>query len=288
MDACRTGGCTLLDSLAYTLSPLSDGLARAVGNVSDGAPWFFPLAAGILGAAAASLVGVVVDRLPRIRGWNGHREPGLGLAVPASHCDSCGRKVPPLALIPVAGWFLAEGRCGGCGARVPWTYPAIEAGIGVASMAIVAVAGPGVVALALLLLLWGMLLVSWIDWNEHEIPDAATVPLLFLGLLLSPFEPDVTSRVLGALVSGGLMMAAFSITSSARKEDAMSLGDVALAGALGAWAGLCAAPAFLVCASLAYVAYAYPLRRTGQVWVPMGPGICGGLVLGVVTQRLMA
>jgi len=288
MDGCYVAGCGLRDGVAYAFQPVTAALSTAAMNVSDAAPWFFPLAAALLGASAASLIGVVVDRLPRMRGWNGRSEPGLGLASPPSHCGGCGLDVPALALVPVAGWFIAEGRCRGCGARVPWVYPAVEAGVGLASMAIVAFAGAGVLALALLLLLWGMVLVSWIDWNEHEIPDAFTVPLLFFGLLLSPFEVDVTSRVLGAALAGGLTWVAFAITGAARREDAMSLGDVALAGALGAWAGVCAVPAFIVCACLVYVAYAFPLRRAGKVWVPMGPALCAGLVLGLAVARLLA
>ena len=39
---------------------------------------------------------------------------------------------------------------------------------------------------------------------------------------------------------------------------------------------------------VAYVAYALPLRRAGQVWVPMGPALCAGLILGLAAGRLLA
>jgi leader peptidase (prepilin peptidase)/N-methyltransferase len=286
MEPCALSGCALREALWYAFQPALSALGGRVDDVAYAAPWFLPLVAGVVGAAMASLIGVVVVRLPRMRGWNGRREEGLGLASPGSHCDGCGAPVPPLALIPVAGWIAAKGRCGECGADVPWVYPAIEAAVAVASMAIVAAWGPGATAVTLLLLLWGMVLVSWIDLNENEIPDAATVPLFFLGLAASPFEADVMSRVLGAALAGGLLMLTFKITGAWKRADAMSLGDVALAGALGAWVGLCSVPAFLVGSCAAYVAYALPLRRAGRVWVPMGPALCAGAAMAAAYAGL--
>lgn len=286
-QSCQSGACGLGDALAFALQPVTMRLSDGLDAVSGAVPWLLPLLAGVLGAAAASLAGVVVDRLPRVRGWNGRHEPGLSLSSPPSHCPSCGLDVPIHALVPVAGWFLAHGRCGGCRSEVPWKYPAIEAAFGLAFVVLVAVLGATGQALAVMLLMWGCLVASWIDWNEHEIPDGLTVPLAFLGLLASPFDPDIQSRVLGAALAGGLVMLAFRITSSAKGEDAMSLGDVALAAALGAWCGLCAIPAFLVCACFGYVAYAAPLRARGVTWVPMGPALCAGLPLGLLAGRLV-
>ncbi len=263
---------------------MAERFGQAVADVSVHAAWLFPFAAGVAGAAAASLAGLAVHRLPAMRGWRGGEpDTGLGLAAPASHCDHCGTRVPPLALIPVAGWFIADGRCSGCGGRVPWVYPAVEAGVAVASMAVVAAWGPTLVAATLLVLLWTMVFVSWIDWNEHEIPDIATVPLLFMGLLWSPFEPDATARIAGAAGSGLLMWLTFLLVQATREVDAMSLGDVALCGALGAWVGICAMPAFLLAACVAYLAYAVPMRMRGSVWSPMGPGLCAGFTLVALT-----
>lgn len=279
MDACTFGTCNLVQALAYALQPLTTWGTQATAAVNERAAWLFPLAAGIAGASAASLIGLVVHRLPLIHGWNGKRQAGLGLAAPASHCDACGTPLSPLALVPVAGWIIAEGKCKECGARVPWVYPAAEAAVGFLSMIIVVLCGPGLLSLLVLVLAWWLILVSWLDWMEHEIPDVLTVPLLFAGLVWSPVDPDIQSRVLGAALAGLAVLGAFRITASVKGGDTMSLGDVALAGALGGWLGLCGIPPFLLGTCAVYVAYALPLRRKGRVWVPMGPAICAGFAL---------
>lgn len=284
IDAC-TGGCGLPLAFSYAFRPLLEWLATSTEAVSYALPWFFPLMAGALGACGASLAGLVVHRLPAIRGWNG-RQPdlNLGLFYPRSHCDSCGEPLGVVSLIPVLGWFANRGRCASCGKPVPWIYPAAEAATGILSMAIVVWKGPGAASVAILPCLWLMVFASWIDWKEREIPDCATIPLFFLGLLATPFEADVQSRVLGALLCGAATMGAFKLTSAMKEldGDAMSLGDVALAGALGGWLGLCGGVPFLVAACVVYVAYAAPLRAKGVTWVPMGPALCAGAALVAV------
>ena len=283
MEDCFAGGCAIVAALGYALQPFADSLSSASGSVSEKAPWFFPLVSLVMGAAAASFVGVVVHRVPLMRGWRGEAREGMTLSRPASHCDHCGAPVPFVSLIPVIGWFVSEGRCRECSGKVPWIYPAVEGATGFVAMALMVYHGPGAKAFTLIVLTWFLLLASWIDVEEHEIPDFVTVPLFFLGLLLSPFEADVQSRVVGALLAGGLTMLAFKLTGAAKGEDTMSLGDVALAGALGAWVGVCAMPPFLIASCLVYVAYAIPFRSRGEVWVPMAPALCGGLVLAAAS-----
>lgn len=272
-ETCAYGTCAISDALGTIGADFAGSVASGALDVAYAAPWFWPLCAAIVGAVWASFAGVVVDRLPRIRGWNGKHDHSLSLSHPGSHCDHCGRPLSALDLIPVVGWAVARGRCSACGNAVAAVYPAVEAGSALVSLGILAWFGPSWLAVATCIAFWLLLLASWIDVAENEIPDIITVPLFFLGLLGSPFDPDVVARGAGAAVAGAFMWLSFRVAGAAKQVDAMSYGDIALVTAVGAWVGLCGVPYLLLAAPLIYVAYALPFRRKGIVWVPMGPAI---------------
>ncbi len=283
--SCSTGACQLVAAIGYSVSGILDPIGERIFSLHETYPIFLPIIAGIIGATVASLIGLLADRLPRIHGWGVKQEHGLTLSSPSSHCDSCGDPIPWLSLIPVLGWIHSEGRCGSCGSKVPWIYPAAEALTAIVSAAAIAWTGPLLSTWLMLLAAYGVLFCAWIDWKSHEIPDAATVPLAFLGLLASPIEVDAVSRIWGALACGVTVLLVFKVVGDIKRVDTTSLGDVAMAGACGAWLGVCGGFTFLFAAVVAYLAYAIPLRNRGTVWVPMGPGLAVGF-LAIATTGL--
>jgi len=255
----------------------------SVFGLHEALPFFFPAVAAILGAVGASLIGLMANRLPRMHGWDRKPEAGLTLSSPPSHCDHCGEPLSVSALVPIFGWLLHDGRCPSCKNKVPWIYPAIEAICAFACAGVIAWAGPTSTAWLVMLAGAFALFCGWIDWESHEIPDGATLPLALLGMLFSPLEPDVLSRVWGAVVCGGSVLLVFNLVGDFKRVDAMSLGDVFLAGAFGAWLGVCGGLTFLIAGVVVYLAYAIPMRRKGIFWVPMGPALGIGFLLVAAT-----
>lgn len=43
-----------------------------------------------------------------------------------SHCDVCHKKIKPVFLVPVLGYFIAKGKCSSCGSHISFTYPLLE------------------------------------------------------------------------------------------------------------------------------------------------------------------
>ena len=287
-STCAEGACQLIAAIGYVVGGIAEPLANKIAAMHEALPVFFPMIAAMIGATAASFVGLLADRLPRIHGWGTKPELGLTLSSPSSHCDSCGEPIPWLALIPIVGWIHSEGRCRSCGARVPWIYPVSEAVCALISAAAIAWTGPLLSTWLLLLAAYILMFCGWIDLKSHEIPDGATVPLAFLGLIASPIEPDALSRIWGALTCGATVLLVFKVVGDLKRVDTMSLGDVALAGACGAWLGVCGGFTFLFAAVVAYLGYAVPLRSRGTLWVPMGPALgIGFLFVAVTGVRLL-
>lgn len=108
--------------------------------------------AALFGLAFGSFVNAAIERIPRGQSLNGR-----------SHCDSCGRTLKALELIPIVSYVALRGQCANChapiGARVPLiealsalafagafaAFPTSEA-IGVCAAYTVVLAGAGILA----------------------------------------------------------------------------------------------------------------------------------------------
>ena len=73
----------------------------------------------IFGACMGSFLNVVAARTVEERPWWGGER---------SICDSCGRKLTALELVPVVSWFALSGGCKSCGAKIPLRYLIVELG----------------------------------------------------------------------------------------------------------------------------------------------------------------
>lgn len=130
---------------------------------------------------------------------------------------------------------------------------------------------------AVLILVFFLLALAWLDWHSGLLPDALTLPLLFTGWLLAPQGPlpAVQASVLMWL---GLTAAA-SLYRRLRGQDGFGGGDIKCLAALAGWLGL--APTLVlfwlacVLGVMAYVLIA-PLRRAQA---PFGPYLALAAVL---------
>jgi leader peptidase (prepilin peptidase)/N-methyltransferase len=210
--------------------------AASLGAFFAAAPAAWPILAAVVGACLASFFGVLVDRLPHVAGWRVEPREGVSLLTP-SRCNSCDARISPLALVPIAGWLACRGRCGRCGASVPWAYPASEAATAALSVGVAIAFGPGLPGALALVAAWVAVLLAWLDWREALLPDCFTETAAVLGLLVSPFDGDALSRVEGLAACTGIIVAAFALLSAMRRQNVFAGGDVRFFAMAGAWLG---------------------------------------------------
>ncbi len=111
-----------------------------------------------------------------------------------------------------------------------------------------------------------VLVLAWIDAETGYLPDALTLPLLWLGLLLN-VQAMFTSLELAVLGAAGAYVFLWLINAGfvvLRKKQGMGQGDFKLLAALGAWFGLTALPQLLLLSSLGSLLYALLLALTGR------------------------
>jgi leader peptidase (prepilin peptidase) / N-methyltransferase len=218
----------------------------------------------VLGLVVGSFLNVVIYRLPIMleRQWreqcaevsgqlsvaisSREREPTFNLVTPRSSCPACHAPVTALQNIPLLSWLVLRGRCANCRARISGRYPLIEALTAVLSGVVAWKFGFGWPALAALVLTWFLIALAFIDIDHQLLPDSLTLPLLWLGLLLSlcairpggvPPTVDIRSSLIGAMAGYVSLWSVYHLFRLITGKEGMGYGDFKLFAALGAWLG---------------------------------------------------
>ena len=185
-------------------------------NEVFGSPIFF----FILGLIMGSFGNVLIARLPT----------GEGI-VGRSHCPHCKKKLSVPELIPVISYILLRGRCSGCGKTISVQYPLVELGSGGLFLLASTWHSYFPHALLLALTLWLLFLIAVIDYKEGVIPDALSVPLIFLGIVYSTIVH--TFPLQGILIGTGVFAAQWILS----RGRWVGSGDIFLGAGIGALMG---------------------------------------------------
>lgn len=197
-----------------------------------------------------SFLNVVIYRLPQ---QILHPGEALTLISPGSHCPACKSTVRWYDNIPLFSWVILKGCCRYCGGSISWRYPLVELLTCVLSLVLMGFLPLDHTLLVTLLFCWLLLALTFIDLEHQLLPDALTLPLLWIGLLLHAF-----SLIPGSMEDGILGSAAgyliFRLLADGwrkfRHVEALGRGDAKLLAALGAWLGWQAIPGLLLLASV--------------------------------------
>jgi leader peptidase (prepilin peptidase) / N-methyltransferase len=217
----------------------------------------------VLGLVVGSFLNVVIYRLPLMleRQWREQCAEVTGaaaaatlpatlperfnLVIPRSSCPACGAPIAALHNIPLLSWALLRGRCARCSASISARYPLIEALTGLLFALVAWRFGFGWPALAAAVLTAFLIALTFIDIDRQLLPDGLTLPLMWLGLLLSLFGPqlgspvpvDVRSSLMGAIAGYLSLWSVYHLFRLVTGKEGMGYGDFKLFAALGAWLG---------------------------------------------------
>jgi leader peptidase (prepilin peptidase)/N-methyltransferase len=275
-------------------------------------PALFIALAAILGLLVGSFLNVVIYRLPIMLERQWHTEyahfaasavttedgpaaaatsaatAAFNLFVPGSSCPHCAAPIRAWHNIPVLSYAALRGRCARCQAPIGARYPLVEMLTGVLSAAVAWHFGFGAAAGCALLVTWFLIALTCIDLDHQLLPDALTLPLLWLGLLASAaglaaadhsLPVDPVSAIGGAAAGYLCLWAVYHAFRLLTGKEGMGHGDFKLLSALGAWLGWqMLLPIVLLSAGVgAVVGIALiAVRRTQRgTPIPFGPFLAG-------------
>jgi leader peptidase (prepilin peptidase)/N-methyltransferase len=178
------------------------------------------------------------------------------------------------------------------GERATWlrTRPhVVLAVLGGAGAAALATTWAEVVAFALLALACALLVV--VDLAAFRLPDSIVLPMypvLFLALTVAAATDGEWGRLGRAALAAGILLAVFLVLALINPSG-LGLGDVKLAGLLGAFLGwlgwqqlLVGTLATFVCSAVVALALLATRRASRKTEFPFGPWMVAGTVIGAV------
>jgi len=250
--------------------------------------------AGLTGLAVGSFLNVVIHRLPVRLGLvtpshldGPHADSALashdppGLVQPASHCPQCETPLNWRENIPLVSFIIQKGRCRHCNARISWRYPAVELLSALISMVVIIVLGNQWLTVPALLFSWALIVLAFIDIEHYLLPDAITLPLLWLGLLVNCFAGFTTPQaaIIGAGVGYLGLWLVYHIFRWITSREGFGYGDFKMLAAIGAWLGWALLPLVICIAAIVGAitgGLMMLISRSGRGRVlPFGPFLAG-------------
>lgn len=220
---------------------------------------------GIVGLMVGSFLNVVIYRLPIMMRHHWRREclayleldaeavtPPFNLALPLSQCPQCHTGIKPLHNIPLLSYLMLRGQCASCQHPISIRYPLVEGLTALMSMLVAWHFGYAPQTLFALWLTWTLIALSFIDIDEHLLPDSITLPMLWLGLILSLFGffTDASTSITGAAAGYLVLWTVYHVFKLLTGKEGMGFGDFKLLALFGAWLGWQSLPAIILFSSL--------------------------------------
>lgn len=211
--------------------------------------WFFSICAFFFGLVFGSFLNVCIYRLPR----------GLSVVSPRSACPGCHAPVAAYDNIPLLSWLILRGKCRHCKRPISSRYWIVELLTGLLFFACVWRFGVELTAIKFCVFAFLTLGLIFTDADTKILPDALTIPGIWIGLLFSPFvavsgamgllyrvlpiaplDPrlaSVINALIGAAFGAGFIYLIGELWLRLRGVEAMGFGDVKLMAMVGAFVG---------------------------------------------------
>ncbi len=252
--------------------------------------WSVVFFAFLFGAVVGSFLNVCIYRLP-------HEE---SIIAPPSHCPKCHTRLRWYDLIPLLSQVLLHARCRYCGQRISWRYFGVECLTGIAFALSVWRSPDALSAAAAIVIVAALIVVFFVDLDYYIIPDELPLVIGAVGLVVDFYhlyathlrQPvsvaigawvtiPVPTSILGLIVGGGFLYAVAHVGRLAFKKEAMGLGDVKLAAAVGAslgfgWQILTFFLLSIVLGAFMGILLMLLKRKGGKDYIPFGPYLAIG------------
>ena len=259
--------------------------------------YYFCFIVFLFGASWGSFLNVCIYRIPE----------ELSVVKPRSFCPKCKTPIPGYCNIPLVSYLCLGGKCKYCKAPISSRYFGVELLTAVLFLLVwlkLPILGHGpafgmspALSIAQVFCYWlvvfGLVMGSFIDIDHYILPDRVTLGGIVLGLICSAIFPELhrttshldsflTSLGAAAIGFGSLWLVAI-VGRIIFKKEAMGFGDVKLMGAIGAFFGFSSILFVLICASFIGSFFGIGCilmkKKELQSRIPFGPFLAAAVLI---------
>lgn len=235
------------------------------------------------GACVGSFLNVCIHRIPLDE----------SVVHPRSHCPKCGYMIAWFDNIPLVSWLALRGKCRKCHNPISPRYFLVELLTGVLFLIVWNQHGLSAITPVYWLIISGLVLGTFVDFEHMIIPDRVTLGGMVAGLICSAAFPvihgqtelwlSVRASLIGIAAGSGSLYLVGLLGKLMFKKDAMGMGDVKLLGGMGAFFGWPALVFIILVSSLAGSLAGVGMilfgRKEWQSRIPFGPYLALGALL---------
>ncbi|MDD5466001.1 MAG: prepilin peptidase [Candidatus Omnitrophica bacterium] len=203
----------------------------------------------IFGSIVGSFLNVCIYRMPKSE----------SVVWPRSHCPKCRKRIPGYDNIPFVSFILLGGRCRFCKEKISWRYPLVELLTAFLMVALFNRFGLSYNFFLFMVMLWGLIIATFVDIPHRIIPDEVSVGGMIIGFIMVSitgftfgplnfsFIPMLRS-FLGIILGGGIIYLTgaifdlvyfklFKRPAIGGETESMGGGDVKLLAMIGSFMG---------------------------------------------------
>ncbi len=248
-----------------------------------------------IGACFGSFANVCIFRLPRKK----------SIVYPSSFCPKCRRTIRWYDNIPILSYIFLRGRCRYCRKTISPRYPIVEFAMGLLTLLLYEkfwTVGLYCPFLLYFIFVFGLVIISGIDFETFLVPDIIVLPLIPIGLVGALvcanffFYPSGQWSGVNRLMysfsgafTGALIVAILAIIGKiVWKKEAMGGGDLKLLSAIGSflgWKGVFVSIFFgSITGTIISVALIYSRKKKWDDYVPFGPYLAIGAIIAMLLK----
>ncbi|MCX5693613.1 MAG: prepilin peptidase, partial [Candidatus Omnitrophica bacterium] len=128
----------------------------------------------LFGSIVGSFLNVCIHRMPK----------NESVVWPRSHCPKCQKRIPGYDNIPFLSFILLKGRCRFCKEKISLRYPLVELLTALLMVALFNRFGLSFEFFLHMVMLWGLIIATFVDIAYRIIPDEVSVGGMILGFIM--------------------------------------------------------------------------------------------------------
>ncbi|MDP8260434.1 MAG: prepilin peptidase [Candidatus Gygaella obscura] len=248
----------------------------------------------LFGLIVGSFLNVCIFRMPR----------GISVVKPRSFCPNCKKMIRWYENIPLLSYIALRGECPNCKARISFRYFFVELITGIGFLALYFEFSLTLEFFAILVLMSGLIIATFVDIDFREIPDEVTMGGMVVGLLFGLIKSFTTGfslswnlpivkSLVGLLVGGGVLYLTglfgnFLFFKLMKRDnidgetESMGGGDIKLLAMIGSFLGWeMALLVFFIAPFIGSFAGIYELVKKKKHTIPYGPSIALASVISI-------